>query len=407
MATETTAMSARLLDPIGTEAFEPGLPASSRRRYVVGRQAIEGTAVRAYVATKPRLHVLNELLFQGALLRERRTADRTNQPFGLLLVRCDGQSDTASLTWEAIIDAVACVKRDTDVIGWFDGQTVLGVLLSEIGEPGDAFAEETERRVQGELARRLGPATASRISVSLHLHREAAKGDATRAVEPLIEKMRAPDAESVATRRIKRAVDILGSLALLIILSPVFLVVAVLVKLTSRGPIFFRQKRIGAKAQPFMMLKFRSMSTNVDSTPHQDYVTWFINSSGRTQDAGHTGVFKLVNDSRITPVGHILRRTSVDELPQLWNVVRGDMSLVGPRPPLPYEVEQYKAWHCRRVLEAKPGITGLWQVTGRSRTTFDEMVRLDLRYARTCSLWTDVKILLATPRAVLTGKGAC
>jgi len=111
--------------------------------------------------------------------------------------------------------------------------------------------------------------------------------------------------------------------------------------------------------------------------------------------------------ARITPIGHFLRKTSLDELPQLWNVLTGDMSLVGPRPPLPYEVEQYKPWHCRRVVDAKPGITGLWQVTGRSRTTFDEMVRLDLRYARTRSLWTDIKILLQTPAAVIAGKGAC
>ncbi len=109
----------------------------------------------------------------------------------------------------------------------------------------------------------------------------------------------------------------------------------------------------------------------------------------------------------MTPIGQFLRKTSLDELPQFWNVLRGDMSLVGPRPPLAYEVQQYKPWHYRRVLEAKPGITGLWQVTGRSRTTFDDMVRLDLRYARTWSVWTDVKILLATPRAVISGKGAC
>jgi lipopolysaccharide/colanic/teichoic acid biosynthesis glycosyltransferase len=114
-----------------------------------------------------------------------------------------------------------------------------------------------------------------------------------------------------------------------------------------------------------------------------------------------------VNDPRITPIGHVLRKTSLDELPQLWNVVRGDMSLVGPRPPLPYEVEQYKPWHTRRVIDATPGITGLWQVGGRSRTTFEEMVRLDLQYAKTRSFWTDMKILLATPGAVFSGKGAC
>ena len=124
-------------------------------------------------------------------------------------------------------------------------------------------------------------------------------------------------------------------------------------------------------------------------------------------DSGNAGLFKIANDPRVTAIGRFLRRTSVDELPQLWNALRGDMSLVGPRPPLQYEVEQYQSWHRRRVLEAKPGLTGLWQVSGRSRTTFDEMVRLDLRYARSYSVWTDIKILLATPRAVISGKGAC
>jgi lipopolysaccharide/colanic/teichoic acid biosynthesis glycosyltransferase len=109
----------------------------------------------------------------------------------------------------------------------------------------------------------------------------------------------------------------------------------------------------------------------------------------------------------VTAIGRVLRKTSLDELPQLWNVIRGDMSLVGPRPPIGYELKEYEPWHWQRVMAAKPGITGLWQVAGRSRTTFDGMVRLDLRYAKSCSLWTDIKILLATPAAVISGKGAC
>src|SRR5438046_5256957 len=133
----------------------------------------------------------------------------------------------------------------------------------------------------------------------------------------------------------------------------------------------------------------------------------YIKSGGQADAAVAPGVFKLTNDPRITPVGRILRKTSLDELPQLWNVLTGEMSLVGPRPPLPYELQHYAPWHRRRVLEAKPGITGLWQVTGRSRTTFAEMVRLDLRYARRRSLWTDLRILLRTPGAVVGGKGAC
>jgi lipopolysaccharide/colanic/teichoic acid biosynthesis glycosyltransferase len=170
--------------------------------------------------------------------------------------------------------------------------------------------------------------------------------------------------------------------------------------------VLYRQVRVGRRGEPFEMLKFRSMFVNADPAIHQQYVSWYIKSSGQVERTGNE-VFKLTADPRITPVGRFLRRTSLDELPQFWNVLKGDMSLVGPRPPLPFEVEQYQPWHRRRVLDAKPGVTGLWQVEGRSRTTFDEMVRLDLRYARTRSLWTDLRILAATPRAMITGKGAC
>jgi lipopolysaccharide/colanic/teichoic acid biosynthesis glycosyltransferase len=203
----------------------------------------------------------------------------------------------------------------------------------------------------------------------------------------------------------KRALDIAGSAALLSLLSPVFLLIAGVIKLTSKGPIMFRQARVGRGGRTFTMLKFRTMHLNVDSAIHQQFVTQFIQSNAVSQ-SGSDRVFKIVDDPRVTRFGHFLRRSSLDELPQFWNVLRGEMSLVGPRPPLPYEVERYKRWHLRRLWEAKPGITGLWQVKGRSRTTFDEMVRLDLQYARECSVWTDIKILLATPRAVVSGKGA-
>jgi lipopolysaccharide/colanic/teichoic acid biosynthesis glycosyltransferase len=169
--------------------------------------------------------------------------------------------------------------------------------------------------------------------------------------------------------------------------------------------VFFRQQRVGEAGRTFTMFKFRTMQVNCDTRIHQQYVESFIQSN-QAATSGSGAVFKLVNDPRVTSIGNFLRRSSIDELPQFWNVLRGEMSLVGPRPSLPYEVARYKQWHRRRVLEAKPGITGLWQVTGRSRTTFDEMVRLDLRYARSHSLWTDLNILFATPRAVLSGKGA-
>jgi lipopolysaccharide/colanic/teichoic acid biosynthesis glycosyltransferase len=200
---------------------------------------------------------------------------------------------------------------------------------------------------------------------------------------------------------------------LLVLLSPVLAMIAAAIKLTSRGPVLFRQKRIGEHGAPFTFWKFRTMHVNNDASEHKQYVRQLIagqavkhptNGSGHGR---HDAMFKLTNDRRVTTVGGFLRRTSLDELPQLVNVLHGEMSLVGPRPPLPYEVDAYATWHRRRLLEAKPGITGLWQVQGRCRVGFDDMVRLDLRYARDCSPWLDLKILLQTPRAVISGNGAC
>ena len=202
--------------------------------------------------------------------------------------------------------------------------------------------------------------------------------------------------------------DVLGSLLALLLFSPIFLFAAIAIKATSKGPIFFRQRRIGQHGSSFVFLKFRSMFVNNDSSVHKEYVQKLIagKADKHLSDGNGQGVYKLTNDSRITRVGAFLRKTSLDELPQFINVLKGEMSLVGPRPPVPYEVEAYDIWHRRRLLEAKPGITGLWQVSGRSRVTFDDMVRLDLHYARTWSPWTDIKILLRTPAAVMLGEGA-
>jgi len=199
----------------------------------------------------------------------------------------------------------------------------------------------------------------------------------------------------------KRAIDIVGSTAGLTVAFPVMLVVAVAVKLTSTGPALFRQKRLGRLGKEFTCLKFRSMYADGNLDIHKKYMEQFIKGSDLEKGYG-----KIKDDPRITPLGKFLRKTSLDELPQLINVLKGEMSLVGPRPPLPYECAHYGAWHRRRVLDMKPGITGLWQVTSRSRSTFDEMVRLDLKYMREWSLWLDLKILIQTPRAVLSGKGA-
>ena len=151
------------------------------------------------------------------------------------------------------------------------------------------------------------------------------------------------------------------------------------------------------------------MYTDNDPSVHKEFTTKLIAGEIKHDPSNGNGkaIYKLTNDKRITRVGKLLRRTSLDELPQLLNVLKGDMSLVGPRPAMPYELAAYQTWHRRRVLEVKPGITGLWQVTGRSSVNFDEMVRLDLRYATSWTLWLDFKILVCTPRAVIEGTGAC
>jgi lipopolysaccharide/colanic/teichoic acid biosynthesis glycosyltransferase len=205
-------------------------------------------------------------------------------------------------------------------------------------------------------------------------------------------------------RRLKRGVDIAGSLALLAALSPVLGTCAAAVRLSSPGPIFFRQKRIGQNGRPFTMLKFRTMYDNSDQRVHETYVKQFMAGAAEAHDAAGSTVFKLVGDARVTRPGHWLRRLSLDELPQLINVLRGEMSLVGPRPPLPYEVEQYRPRDLQR-LRAVPGITGLWQVSGRNRTTFDQMIDLDIEYIQRWSLALDFRILQRTIPVVLFPDG--
>ncbi len=349
-----------------------------------------------------RHQVLGEGLFRDALLRERKRAERFDESFAVLLL--DGaDSPTEGGPWTSILRAVAAAKRDVDVVGWLEEDAILGLLLQQSSGKG---ALRAMQRVQHEIARRVGDGAPTALSTRLYARGDQPGPDG--ATLPSVDQLEAFVHEPPHPLRdaAKLGLDIIGSLSFLALSAPVLLAVALAVKCTSPGPVLYRQKRIGQRGEPFTMLKFRTMYQNAGHGIHQDYVTWFIKSSGKQERTGDE-VFKLTNDPRITPVGRLLRKTSLDELPQFWNVLRGDMSLVGPRPPLPFEVEQYEGWHRRRVQEAKPGVTGLWQVTGRSRTTFDEMVRLDLRYARTRSLWTDIKILAATPAAMISGKGAC
>jgi len=205
---------------------------------------------------------------------------------------------------------------------------------------------------------------------------------------------------------VKRTFDIFCASLLLILAMPVVALAALATLISDGSPVFFRQERIGAQGRQFEMLKLRTMKTCAADVAHRQYVRRWI-SSGQTAEAENgrdSKVFKLTNDSRVTGVGRILRRFSIDELPQLLNVIRGDMSLIGPRPALPYELELYQDWH-RRRLEGMPGITGLWQVSGRNRISFDDMVKLDVQYLEDWSLTTDIRILFRTIPVMLRGEG--
>lgn len=207
---------------------------------------------------------------------------------------------------------------------------------------------------------------------------------------------------------LKRTLDVVGAIIALVLFSPIMLITALAIKLSSAGPIIFLQNRLGEKGREFVFYKFRSMHCGNDDAMHRKFTTELIQGKLAEINQGDSEkpLYKIKADPRVTWVGRLIRKTSIDELPQLWNVLKGDMSLVGPRPPIPYETDHYQFWHLRRILEAKPGITGLWQVEGRSKTTFDEMVRLDIRYIQNCSLLLDLKILIKTLKVVLQCGGA-
>jgi exopolysaccharide biosynthesis polyprenyl glycosylphosphotransferase len=221
-------------------------------------------------------------------------------------------------------------------------------------------------------------------------------------VLPVVTLFREP--LSQGARVVKRASDIFVATLALVVLSPLWILISVLIKLDSRGAILYKQERVGMDGRIFLFLKFRTMRAGSDDHIHREYQRRYIEGRPDTNLGDNARpVYKLHDDPRVTRTGRWLRRTSLDELPQLLNVLRGDMSVVGPRPPIPYEVEAYELWH-RKRLDMKPGMTGMWQVSGRNRLSFDEMVRLDLFYIENWSLWLDVKIMLRTLPVLLRGE---
>lgn len=354
----------------------------------------------------------NQEAFHRVISRERRRTERSRKPFLLMLLDMGDHLpfETTEKNLIKLQAALSVSTRDTDVVGWYESGRILGVMFTEIClEDRKTIVSTMITRLSEILRNNLTLEQFSRVSIAFHVFPEDWDTESRKPSNPVFYPDLTRQADNKRTSgALKRTMDVVGSLLALLIAAPAFAAIAIAIKATSQGPIFFRQRRIGQHGKPFVFLKFRSMKVGNDATAHKEYVKRLISGKAERQPSkgNSQGVFKLAGDPRITKFGAFLRKTSLDELPQFINVLKGEMSLVGPRPPIPYEVEAYDVWHRRRLLEAKPGITGLWQVSGRSRVTFDEMVRLDLRYAKSCSPWMDIKILLRTPIAVVMGSGA-
>ena len=245
--------------------------------------------------------VIGENLFRGLLVRERNRADRSNQPLALVFVALHGPAEMGSAPiWRAVVDALAAAKRETDVLGWFEEHKAIGLIVPEVPASNPAFPRELSDRFRGELSRRLDPHAVRRLSIRLHVHPPPHGGDAegVRAVDPVVTRVRPGDARPTHYDAVKRTLDVAISLMSLTLLSPLFLVLAALVKLTSSGPVFFRQERVGQLMKPFTMLKFRTMRVDADHAIHHEFVSSFIKSGRHAAAVGKTGLFKIADVGR-------------------------------------------------------------------------------------------------------------
>lgn len=357
--------------------------------------------------------VLKEETFRRTIALERKRTERSREPFLLMLLEPGNRQapEKNGKALDNILSVLVLSIRETDVIGWYKDRAVVGVMFIGLAsDDKNCILGAILSKISATLQDKLTPEQFNQVNISFHFFPDDWDHDTPgRPSNPtLYPDLLSSDKGKMSLLRIKQGIDIVGSTLLLILCTPLFLMIALTIKVSSKGPVLFRQSRVGQYGKSFTFLKFRSMHINNDDSVHKEYSTRLIAGIADSKQSNRDGgpVFKLTNDTRVTRVGKFLRRTSLDELPQLVNVLKGDMSLVGPRPALPYEVAAYQTWHRRRVLQVKPGITGLWQVTGRSSVKFDEMVRLDLRYATSWSPLLDIKILMRTPRAVIWGAGA-
>lgn len=345
--------------------------------------------------------------FQEMISAERKRSERTKRPFLLVLfdfADLSGDERIFKIT-RAFAETISAATRETDIKGWYRNRLVIGLILTEVMDEDTPVRDRVQKNLT-ELALRHDEGLYGKVKVTVHPFPEAKNGERTSldpALYPDTVKKNSTDAVYL---KFKRALDVTGALTALVLFSPLFILMPILIKATSKGPVLFRQTRVGEFGRPFVFLKFRSMYTGSDEAIHSKYVKSLILEEKPYKDGDGARVYKIKDDPRVTPLGKFLRKTSLDELPQFINVLQGFMSIVGPRPPIPYELDSYDLWHKKRLQEIKPGITGLWQVKGRSMTTFNEMVRMDIEYIESRSLWLDLKIILKTPWSMLNNKGA-
>jgi len=376
----------------------------------------------------PETGLYSQNFFLLRLKEERERTKRNGRAFSLLIADVEaistalnGKSTGSTRTHQRkLAEWLVRQSRKTDTKGWFDLKRV-GILMPDTKNSG---ALEFREKIYNQFTQEWPGAEKVNLEEFIQVSTFAdgstngngstlnggngGPGQSNLQDNAMYADILTQKLFSSLKRLAKRIFDIGGATFGIIVTAPLMLIIAVLIKFTSPGPIFFRQERIGFLGRTFTFLKFRTMGVNADPAVHETYVTNLINGRHGKINRGTEAqpLYKINDDPRVTGLGRILRKTSLDELPQLFNILRGDMSLVGPRPPIAYEVEKYRLWHCGRVFEVKPGLTGLWQVSGRSQTSFDEMVRLDLQYADHWSIWLDIKIILKTFRAVLSTAGA-
>jgi len=373
--------------------------------------------------------------FRAILKQERLLSDRSGHRFALVVYDLNNGSGTVSSRKRLIKDLVSRV-RTTDDIGRY-GKNRIAVILRYSSEEGASrFIHKVDRTLSsnGQLVNfqlyyyppdqksinqlnteSPDPGLADRkddeIGYQHSLNRKSLRPDRGSVVNYYgrtgssdeIFRNNLEDTQPLFVSKLpvwKRPVDIAIALASLIVFLPFLLIIPVAIKLSSPGPVFFRQRRVGYGCRSFELIKYRTMTNGVDTDVHEKYLTSLIGVSDDEMDSD-TPMAKLSADSRVFPFGHLIRKCYLDELPQLFNVLKGEMSIVGPRPALPYEVAEYRYW-CNERFDVLPGMTGLWQVSGKNELSFNEMVRLDIRYTKDQSLWLDMKILFRTPLAILT-----